>query len=164
MQLEPVLLVGASWLHLLATVIMIGMYVMLAAVFTPVFVGQLRAAALGQLIVAVYGKARPFVAGSLLVFIVTGVYLMLVNKQYVGIGRFDNTWSTVLLIKHIVVLVIIGIGAATQLGPMRQLEAALPTADEARIQSAVARLKTLEIIGMIGGVVVLLLTAIAAVA
>ncbi len=36
MQLEPVLLVGASWLHLLATVIMIGMYVMLAAVFTPV--------------------------------------------------------------------------------------------------------------------------------
>ncbi len=103
-------------------------------------------------------------AGSVLIFIVTGVYLMLVNKQYVGIGRFDNTWSTVLLIKHIVVLVMIGIGAATQVGPMRQLEAALPTADEARIQSAVARLKTLEIIGMIGGVVVLLLTAIAAVA
>jgi hypothetical protein len=148
----------------MATVILIGMYVMLAVVFTPVFVSQLMAAALGHLIVAVYGKARPFVAVSLLVFIITGFYLMLVNKQYMGIGRFDNTWSAILLIKHIVVLVMIGIGAAIQVGPMRQLEAALPTADEARIKSAVARLKTLEIIGMIGGVLVLLLTAIAAVA
>jgi uncharacterized membrane protein YqhA len=90
---------------LLATVTLIGMYVLLAAVFTPVFIGQLKAAAPGQLVVAVYGKARPFVAGSLLVFIVTGFYLLFVNKQYNGLGQFVNTWSVVRVIKHLVFLV-----------------------------------------------------------
>ncbi len=89
--MAPVLTVGANWLHLLATAAMIGIYLLLSLVFTPVFVQQLNGAALGKMVVGVYNKALPYLLLALLIFIVTGIYLTLTNDQYTGMAQINNS-------------------------------------------------------------------------
>ena len=54
--------------------------------------------------------SRKWLYGSMLVFFITGVHLMLVDPNYLGIGNFSNPWALSMLIKHIVILVMIGLG------------------------------------------------------
>jgi putative copper export protein len=42
--------------------------------------------------------------------VVTGVYLMLVNDSYHGVGHFDNAWSVLMLTKHLLIFVMVGLG------------------------------------------------------
>ena len=90
------ILVGLStWLHALATIVMIGYYVFTGLIFLPIFERQLQANALRDLLEQVSARLRPFFGGSLLILLVTGTHLMLINKNYMGLGprRSSRAWS-----------------------------------------------------------------------
>jgi len=86
---------------------------------------------------------------------------MLVNTRYTGVGQIDNAWSLILVIKHVIVLVMIGIGAYIQREPVLKLKAALITNNETIMQPSFQRLKTMEYLMAGCGMAVLLLTALA---
>lgn len=159
--MDSLLLAGATWLHLLATVVFIGFYVLSGLVMGPA-AAQTSVKTRGSLTVAVYEKARPFVLGALLIFIVTGAYLTLVNPLYAGLMRFDNTWSSLILIKHVVVVLLVGVGIYLQRVPVEKMAAAVEAGDERGIVLLAGRVRTLELVAALLGLVILLLTALAA--
>lgn len=106
--MTSLLVATATALHALATVVFIGYYLLLLLVFLPALAtpGTGAGAVLGE----ASRRSRPWQYVSLLVFILTGVYLMLVDSSYQGIGNFGNPWAILMLVKHVVVLAMIAIG------------------------------------------------------
>ncbi len=95
----------STWLHTLATVVFIGHYLFMSQVYLPVLERQARGDALRELLEEVSSRLRPYFGGSLLIFIITGTYLMMINKGYLGFGDFfGNAWSILIVIKHVIVL------------------------------------------------------------
>jgi len=93
------------WLHTLATIVMVGHYVFTGLIYLPVFERRMQANAMCGLLEQVSTRLRPYFGGSLLIFLVTGTYLMLINQEYLGLGHFfDNPWSALIVIKHVLVL------------------------------------------------------------
>jgi uncharacterized membrane protein len=70
-----------TWLHVLATIVMVGYFPFASLIYLPVLERQLQANALRDLLEQVSAHLRPFFGGSLLVFLVTGIYLMLIDKN-----------------------------------------------------------------------------------
>jgi hypothetical protein len=116
---------------------------------------------MGHLVVDVHARSRLFVLVSLLIFIVTGVLLMSADPQYTGLGQIDNAWSVVILVKHVVIVGMIGLGAYLQRGPVRALETALRSGSPARVGELMAKARTPEMWMALLGVIVLPLTAVA---
>lgn len=106
--MTSLLVATATALHALATVIFIGYYLLLSLVFLPALStpGIGGGAALGE----ASRRSRPWQYVSLLVFILTGVYLLFVDSSYQGIGNFGNPWAILMLVKHVVVLMMIAVG------------------------------------------------------
>ena len=91
----------STWLHTLATIVMIGYYVFTTLIFLPIFERQMQANDLRDLLEQVSARLRPLFGGSLLIFLVTGTHLMLINENYLGLGNFfGNPWSVLIVIKH----------------------------------------------------------------
>lgn len=117
--MTPLLLAAATALHALATIVFIGHYLLLSLLYLPVLAtaDTGRWAALSE----VSKRSRSWLYVSLLVFFLTGFYLMLVDANYQGIGNFGSPWAVLMLVKHLVVLVMIGIGfyfnAVVRVGP-----------------------------------------------
>jgi uncharacterized membrane protein len=153
--MTSLLIATATALHALATVVFIGYYLLLSLFFLPVLAKPETggSAALGE----VSRRSRWWQYASLLVFIITGFYLMLVDTSYLGIGNFGNPWAILMLLKHFVVLLMIGLGfwfnAAKRVGHDLR---SYPN-DAARI----ARYRRFVTIMTICGVLVLVLTAFA---
>ena len=100
----------STWLHALATIVMIGYYVFLTLIYLPVFGRQMQANALRKLLEQVSARLRPFFGGSLLIFLVTGTHLMLITEEYLGLGYFfGNAWSVLIVVKHVLVLAFLGL-------------------------------------------------------
>jgi len=104
--MSTILVALFTWLHTLATVVFIGHYLFISQVYLPVFERQAQGDALRGLLEKVSSRLRPYFGGSLLIFIVTGTYLMMINEQYLGLGHFfENAWSALIVIKHFILLV-----------------------------------------------------------
>lgn len=153
--MTPLLLAAATALHALATVVFIGHYLLLALLYLPV----LATADTGRWVALseVSKRSRPWLYVSLLVFFLTGIYLMLVDTNYLGIGKFSNSWAILMLVKHVVVLVMIGIGlyynAVARVGP------ALRT--RPGDAQTMARFRSYVNMMSVSGVLVIVLTALA---
>jgi uncharacterized membrane protein len=105
----------ATWLHALATIVMIGYYIFASLIYLPVLERQMQANALRDLLERVSARLRPYFGGSLLIFMVTGTYLMLINKNYLGLGHFfSNPWSALIVIKHGVVLAFLALAVYSE--------------------------------------------------
>jgi len=145
------------WLHSLATVVLIGDFVLLALVYLPVFINHQEDPASAAILAEVSRRSRGWLYGALGIFILTGIYLMLVDPNYLGLGNFGNTWAVLMLVKHILVLGMIGVGlvynALLRVGP--QLKTGIDTS------SAFARFKQYSYLMAVLGVLVLLFTAVA---
>jgi uncharacterized membrane protein len=103
--------VGATWLHLLATVALLGYYAIVGLVVLPAIRAVVPARELAASIAAVHLRATPVILGSLAIFLATGIYLMVTDSQYEGIGSVTgSTWATLFLVKHGVVAVMVGLG------------------------------------------------------
>ena len=150
--------VVAVWLHTLAFVIVLGYYGILGRVLLPALERSLDGPALAAALVAVERRALPLVVLSIVLFLATGTYLLFVDPDYAGLGNFfASTWTTLMLVKHLLVIVLIALGVLVDRF-IRRVAAA--TTDTAR-GSALRRLE-LSAEGATGlGALVILLTAAA---
>jgi uncharacterized membrane protein len=148
-------LVGIStWLHTLATVVMVGHYVFASLVYLPTFESRFKGAAPRELLEGTSARLRPFFGGSLLIFIVTGTHLMLINENYMGLGDFfGSSWSTLIIVKHVLVLAFIALAVLSERIFVPQISEQKP--------EALKRFRLSLAANLILGVLILLLTTIA---
>lgn len=151
--MSQLLLATSTTLHALVMLIFIGHYLLMSLIYLPALSNvDTGAKALGEM----SHRSRRWLYGSILVFFVTGVHLMLADPNYMGIGNFSNPWAMLMLVKHLVILVMIGLGfwynALQRVGPtMRSNNAAA---------QGVAKFRQYSNIMAICGVIVLALTAL----
>jgi uncharacterized membrane protein len=149
--MTPILIALSYWLHALATVIFIGHFVLLAVIYLPALADTPTALS------AISKRSRIWMYASLMVFTITGVYLMFVDPNYLGIGKFNNFWSVMMLVKHLLIVGMIVMGfwfnAILRVGP-------LMSSNTGAVQ-AVARFRSYVNAMAICGVLILLLTALA---
>lgn len=150
--MSQILIALSVWLHALGTVILIGHYLLLAVIYLPVLE---RGG--GMFLSQISKRSRFWMYGSLVIFMVTGIYLMLVDPNYLGVGDFGNLWSVMMLIKHLLIVGMIALGfwynAFLRVGPMM---ASTNSAD-----MGIRRFRLYSNLMAISGVLVLLLTALA---
>jgi len=103
--------VGAIALHTLAMMIVLGYYGVLGRIVLPALRRTLEPRQLGLSLVAVERRARPLLIISVALFAITGIYLMIVDEQYAGLGNIGgSTWAALVLGKHVVVAALVGVG------------------------------------------------------
>lgn len=145
-----------TWLHAIATVLFIGHYLLLSLIYLPAF-GKQKPEVAGPILSEVSKRSRVWMYSSLLIFMVTGIYLMIVDPNYLGVGNFGNLWSIAMLVKHILIVVMIALGffynAILRVGPMMS--------SNTGAEQAIARFGLHSKWMAICGVLVLLLTAFA---
>lgn len=156
-----VLLVLAVSLHTVAFVIAWGYYGVLGRMVLPGLERSLDRTAQAAALAAIERRALPLIALSLVLFTVTGTYLLVVDSHYAGLGNvFASTWTTLMLVKHGLVVGLVGLGLVVDRLIRRAGEA---TSDGDR--AAVLRRVGLGAEGASGlGAAIVLLTAAAQVA
>lgn len=151
--MAQVLISLSYWLHAMATVVFIGHFVLLAVIYLPVLAQSGNGSALSE----ISKRSRSWMYASLIIFMVTGIYLMIVDPNYRGVGNFGNLWAIMMLIKHILIIVMIGMGfffnAILRVGPMMS--------SNRGAEQAISRFRNYVNTMAITGIVVLLLTAFA---
>ena len=151
--MTQLLIATSTALHALSTLIFIGHYLLMSLIYLPALsTMDAGPKALGEM----SRRSRRWLYASILVFFVTGVHLMLADPNYQGIGNFSNPWAMLMLVKHIVILVMIGLGfwfnALQRVGPaMRSNSGAA---------QGVAAFRRYSSIMTVCGVLVLALTAL----
>jgi hypothetical protein len=84
---------------------------MLFAMSTSKPSGKKRGNVYGDFIAEYRRREQPVAISCIVIFFITGYFLMLLNEQYKGIGAiFANNWSIILFVKHLLVLAIVGLG------------------------------------------------------
>ena len=151
--MTSVLIALSYWLHEMATVVFVGYFVLLAVICLPVLAKIEDRQALS----GISKQSRLWLYASLLVFIVTGTYIMIVDPNYLGFANFGNFWGIVMLTKHILILGMIGMGfwynAVMRVGPMMSSNNA--------VKQSIGRFRTYINVMAVSGVLVVLLTALA---
>ena len=147
----------SAWLHSLSTVIFIGHYVLLSLIYLPALDDGPENAR-GATISAISTRSRNWLYAALLVFAATGLHLMLVNPNYLGLGSFfGNTWSILISVKHLLILGMVGMGfwfnVILRVGP-------IASSNTGATQAAMRFRRHVNTMA-VAGALVLLLTAIA---
>ena len=150
--MSQILIALSVWLHALGTVVLIGHYLLLSAIYLPVLTRYN-----GNILSEISKRSRPWLYSSLVIFLVTGIYLMLVDPNYLGVGNFSNAWAVLMLVKHILVVGMIALGfwfnAILRVGPMM--------GSNNSSELGMRRFRSYSYLMTTCGVVVLLLTALA---
>jgi uncharacterized membrane protein len=149
--MSQILVALSVWLHALATVLLIGHYLLLSVIYLPVLSNNRTALS------EISKRSRRWMYASLLVFMLTGIYLMFADPNYLGVGDFGNVWSIMMLIKHLLIVGMIGLGfwfnAILRVGPMMS--------SNHSAELGIRRFRLFSNLMAISGVLVLLLTAFA---
>lgn len=155
--MSQILSLLSVWLHALATVVLIGHYLLLALIYLPVLQQNRPDLPGGVILSEISKRSRPWLYASLLTFILTGIYLTVIDTNYLGLADFGNLWGILMLIKHILVVAMIvmgfGFNVILRVGPV--LRSTTGAAE------AFGRFRLYVYLMAISGVLVLLLTAIA---
>ena len=154
--MSQTLIALSFWLHALGTVLLIGNYLLLSLIYLPVFVKNQTNPLSGTMLSEISKRSRVWLYASLFAFFISGIYLMFVDPNYLGIGDFGNFWSILMLAKHILILGMLGIGfwfnGILRVGPLMS--------SNTGATQALARFRQYSDLMAITGVLVLLLTAI----
>ncbi len=114
--MSQVLIALSTWLHALATTVLIGHYLLLSVIYLPALAKN------GAALSEISKRSRSWLYIALLVFAVTGTYLMLIDSGYLGFMDFGNFWGAMMFSKHILVFVMLVLGfwynAILRVGPM----------------------------------------------
>jgi uncharacterized membrane protein len=106
-------LVLALWLHTVAFVIAWGYYGVLARMVLPGLARSVERPSQVAALVAIERRALPLVLVSMVLFVLTGSYLLVADPEYAGLGDvFASTWTVLMLLKHVLVIVMVGLGVA----------------------------------------------------
>lgn len=150
--MSQILIALSVWLHALGTAVLIGHYLLLSILYLPVL-----EKGGGVFLSQISKRSRPWMYASLIIFMVTGIYLMIVDPNYRGVGDFGNFWSIMMLVKHLLIVGMIGLGfwynAFLRVGPMM--------ASSNNAELSIRRFRTYSNLMAISGILVLLLTALA---
>jgi len=119
---QPILAISLFF-HILATVVWIGGILILTLLVIPE-VNQILAdqPALYQVLQRLRKRFAPISNLALVVLIVTGLSQMTADPNYDGLMQFNNPWSQVMLIKHILIVVMALAGLFLQFGVAPSLE------------------------------------------
>jgi uncharacterized membrane protein len=148
------LIAVSTWLHVMATVVFVGYYLFTGLIYLPVFERCLQANALRDILEQVSARLRPFFGGSLLIFLITGTYLMLINRNYLGLGNFfANPWSVLIIIKHVLILAFLVVAVFSERAYLGQISDQKP--------QALKNFRFALNINTILGVIIILLTSFA---
>jgi uncharacterized membrane protein len=113
--MSTILIAFSTWLHTLATIVMVGYYLFTGLIYLPVMERKTHGTALRDLLEGVSSQLRPYFGGALLIFIVTGTHLMLINENYLGLGNFfGNLWSILIIVKHAIVVAFLALGIVAE--------------------------------------------------
>jgi len=133
---------------------MVGYYIFTSLIYLPIFARQMQANALRAMLELASARLRPYFGGSLLIFLVTGTHLMLINKDYLGLGNFfGNAWSVLIVIKHVLVLAFLALAIFSERALLGQISDQKP--------EALKQFRWALNINTVLGVVIMLLTSIA---
>ena len=150
--MSQILIPLSVWLHAVGTVVLIGHYLLLSVIYLPVLEKNG-----GTFLSEISKRSRPWMYVSLAIFMVTGIYLMFADPNYLGVGDFGNLWSVIMLVKHLLIVGMIGLGfwynALLRVGPMM--------ASNNNAALGIRRFRMYSNLMAISGVLVLLLTALA---
>jgi uncharacterized membrane protein len=150
--MSQILIALSIWLHNLGTVILIGHHVLLSLVYLPVLASNNR-----TILSEISKRSRPWMYISLLIFMLTGTYLTLADPNYLGFADFGNVWGILMLVKHLLIVGMIGMGfwfnAILRVGPMMS--------SNSGAELALRHFRSYANLMAILGVLVLLLTAFA---
>ena len=144
----------SSWLHAVATVIFIGHHLLLTLIYLPVLAKENSG---GMILSSISKRSRIWMYISLVIFMVTGIYLMIADPNYLGFGNFGNLWGILMLVKHILITGMIVMGfwynAILRVGPLMS--------SNTGAGMAIVRFGVYSRWMAVSGVLVLLLTALA---
>jgi uncharacterized membrane protein len=152
------------WVHLLATVIWLGGMALLALIALPAWRQQTLAT---NQWLALQQRFTPWVNASMVLLWITGFVQMTNDEHYTGFLSVDSTWAWAMLIKHISVLALMGLGfyaqfrilpAMTRIQLLAGKKPALAATEEARLSRQEQQLLRLN---LLCAALVLLLTAVA---
>ena len=119
---QPVLAISLFF-HILATVVWIGGILVITLLVIPevnrILVDQ---PALYQVLQRLRKRFTPISNIALVVLIVTGLSQMTADPNYDGLLLFDNTWSQVMLVKHILIIIMALMGIFLQFSIAPALE------------------------------------------
>jgi len=157
--LSPSILAVSYFFHLIATVVWLGglaVYVLLIFPEGALLPDALRA--------RIRKRFLPLTNFSLVVLIFTGLTQMVGDPNYDGVLQFTNTWSLVILFKHVVIVGMLIAGGLIQWGIMPTLDRQSLLAQKNKQDDAlIARLHEREVrltwINVLLGALVLALTA-----
>lgn len=150
--MSQILIALSVWLHALATVILIGHYLLLSLIYIPVLAkGQ------GTALSEISKRSRPWLYTSLLVFAITGTHIMIVDTNYLGFMNFGNAWGIIMVVKHILVFAMLALGfwfnGILRVGPM------MSSNNSAEL--GIKRFRSCSNLMAISGILILFLTALA---
>jgi uncharacterized membrane protein len=150
--MSQILIALSEWLHAIATVVFVGYFLLLALIYLPAL-SKNDGTALSE----ISKRSRSWLYVSLLIFLITGVYMTLADPNYLGLANFGNLWTILMLVKHVLILGMIAIGfwfnAILRVGPMMR--------SNSGAAQAAGRFRLYTNLMAISGVIVLLLTALA---
>jgi uncharacterized membrane protein len=150
--MSQILIALSVWLHALGTVVLIGHYLLLSVIYLPVL-----EKGGGTFLSEISKRSRLWMYISLVIFTVTGIYLMFADPKYLGVGNFGNLWSVMMLVKHLLILGMIALGfwynAFLRVGPMM--------ASNNNAELGIRRFRLYSNLMAIAGIWILLFTALA---
>jgi uncharacterized membrane protein len=143
-------------LHTLSTVLLVGNYVLSALVVVPVLRRLVPEEEQSRLFPGLVARSRPWVLGSIAIFIVTGFLMLVTDSHYLGFMQIGNTWSVLMYTKHVLVLGWIALGVYLDMGVTRRLAGARAS-DRPGLLAQFQRMNGLT---AAGGVIIILMTAV----
>jgi uncharacterized membrane protein len=164
----------AYWLHMLATVVWIGGLSSLALLALPAASRMMDGAAYAAFLGEIQRRLEPVGWFSLAVLTATGLIQMSASPNYQGFLTISNGWAGAILIKHLVIIGMVGVSAVMTWGVLPGLRRATlrlgknssqgDLTDPERLQQVLHASQTstrLIRINLVLSIIVLALTAIA---
>ncbi len=99
------LAVGATWIHTMAIVVLLGYYAVLSLIVLP-WISSGGSREPGRVLAALERRALPWIVGSIALFTVTGLVLMAVHTGP------NPVWTPLIIAKHVIVVAMVALGVA----------------------------------------------------
>lgn len=144
-------------LHTVAFVIVWGYYGILARIVLPSLERTVEGPQLGRVLLTIERRAVPLLLLAVALFLATGTYLMLSDPEYEGLGAIRDSWSSLMLLKHLVVVAFVAAGVAVDI----LVRLADEAEDDATRAAATRRVRRTADVATALGALIALLTAAA---
>jgi len=152
------------WLHMLATVVLVGSLSALSWLLLPAMRRSLSERDQVSLMDALQRRLEPLVWFCLGLLIVTGLFQMSVHPNYNGLLATGTRWSLALFVKHLMVVLILEVSAVQTWEVMPAIRRALlrpERLNEEQWQALARRQRRLLSLNMLLSLLVLAATAVA---